>query len=209
VLASRAPASVLFSIRDRPPGPGDLVGLKEFFKPRQSKFLYLLIQQAVKTLQGMVELEAYLKKASEKHVMAVRQAEEDADEIQRILVDDLNRTFVTHYDRENIFVLSRAIDDVMDYAYIDGRGMQILGVTPNDFLRRMVSLLYDAVNEIHLAMLRLKENPAVACEHASRAKALKNRVERVYRQAAADLGSGPAEVQHIMQMLKLRQICRH
>jgi uncharacterized protein Yka (UPF0111/DUF47 family) len=139
----------------------------------------------------------------------VVQAEKDADEVRRILIDDLNRTFVTPMDREDIFALSRTIDDVMDYAYSTVEEMQILDVEPNDFLRRMVSLLQDAVTELHLAMLRLKENPGVASEHASRAKALENRVESVYREAVADLFSGPGDVHHVMEMLKLREIYRH
>jgi len=185
------------------------VGLKEFFKPRQDKFLLSLIQQAEVTLQGMDALELYMKKRSDKHAAAVVQAEKDADEVRRILIDDLNRTFVTPMDREDIFALSRAIDDVMDYAFSTVEEMQILDVEPNDFLRRMVSLLQDAVTELHLAMMRLKENPGVASEHASRAKALENRVERVYREAIADLFSGPADIQHVMSMLKLREIYRH
>ena len=185
------------------------MGLKEFFKPKQDRFLLLLIQQAEKTLQGMVALEAYMKKASEKQAASVVQAEKEADEIRRILIDDLNRTFVTPIDREDIFALSRSIADVMDYAFSTVEEMQILEVPPNDFLRRMVSLLHDAANEIHMAMLRLKDNPGVASEHASRAKALENRVERVYREALADLFSGPEDVHQVMRMLKLREIYRH
>jgi len=185
------------------------VGLREFFKPRQDKFLQLLIQQAEITLAGMDALESYMKKRSDKHAASVTQAEKDADELRRILIDDLNQTFVTPMDREDIFALSRAIDDVLDYAYSTVEEMQILEVEPNSYLRRMVSLLQDAATEIHLAMLRLKENPGVASEHASRAKALENRVERVYREAVADLFSGPEDIHHVMEMLKLREIYRH
>jgi predicted phosphate transport protein (TIGR00153 family) len=186
-----------------------IVGWREFFKPRQDKFLELLIRQAETTLQGMDALELYMKKCSETHAASVVQAEKEADEVRRILIDDLNRTFVTPIDREDIFALSRAIDDVMDYAYTTVEEMRIFEVEPNDFLRRMVSLLQDAAGELHLAMLRLKENPGVASEHASRAKALENRVERVYREAVADLFSGPEDIHHVMEMLKLREIYRH
>jgi predicted phosphate transport protein (TIGR00153 family) len=185
------------------------VGWKEFFKPKQDKFLQSLIKQAELTLDGMNALESYMKKRSDKHAASVRQSEKDADEVRRILIDDLNRTFVTPMDREDIFALSRAIDDVMDYAYTTVEEMEVLDVEPNDYLRRMVSLLQDAAEELHLAMMRLKENPGVATEHASRAKALENRVESVYREAVADLFSGPDDVHHIMEMLKLRELYRH
>lgn len=185
------------------------MGIREFFKPRQDKSVHSLIQQAKITLQGMDALESYMKKRSEKHAVAVRQAEKDADEVRRIVIDDLNRTFVTPIDREDIFALSRAIDDVMDYAYTTVEEMEVLDVEPNDYLRRIVSLLQDAAEEIHLAMPRLKENPGVAAEHATWAKALENRVEQVYREAVADLFSGPEDIHHVMEMLKLRELYRH
>ena len=185
------------------------MGLKEFFKPRPDKFVQLLIEQAEITLHGMDALESYMKKRSAKHAATVRQAEKDADEVRRILIDELNRTFVTPIDREDLFALSRTIDDVMDYADATVEEMEVLDVEPNDYLRRLVSLLQAAAEEIHLAMLRLKENPGVAAEHASRAKALENRVEQVYREAVADLFSGPEDIHHVMEMLKLRELYRH
>ncbi len=185
------------------------MGLKEFFKPRPDKFVQLLIEQAEITLHGMDALESYMKKRSAKHAATVRQAEKDADEVRRILIDELNRTFVTPIDREDLFALSRAIDDVMDYADATVEEMEVLDVEPNDYLRRLVSLLQDAAEEIHLAMQRLKNNPGVASEHASRAKALENRVEQVYREAVADLFSGPEDIHHVMEMLKLRELYRH
>jgi predicted phosphate transport protein (TIGR00153 family) len=185
------------------------VGFREFFKPKQDKFLQLLIQHAEMTLEGMDALEAYMKERTDQAASRVVRAEKAADEIRRILIDELHRTFVTPIDREDLFALSRAVDDVMDYAFSTVEEMQILDVEPNDYLRRMVSLLKNAATEIHLAMLRLKDNPRVASEHASRAKALENRVERVYREAIADLFSGPQDIGQVMKLLKLREIYRH
>ena len=183
--------------------------MRSLRKPRQDRFLLSLVAQTEITLQGLAALQSYMGQQSKKHAAAVVQAEKDADERRRILIDDLHRTFVTPIDREDIFALSRAIDDVMDYAYSTVEEMELLEVEPNDFLRRIVSLLYEAASEIHLAVLRLKENPRVAAEHATAAKAIENRVERVYREAVADLFSGPDDVQHVLEMLKLREIYRH
>jgi len=185
------------------------MGFRAFFRPRQDSFIRLLIDQSARTTEGLVALEQYMESPSEEAAQRVRQAEKDADELRRILIDELNRTFVTPIDREDIFGLSRAIDDVVDYAYSTGDEMEILEVEPNPYLQQMVSLLKDAAGEIHMAMLRLQEHPGVAGEHAVRAKALENRVEHVYREAIADLFRGPEDVHHIVQMLKLREIYRH
>jgi len=185
------------------------MGIKDFFKPRQDKFLRLLIDHAAKTLEGLESLEEFVKKPSEKRAERMRLLEKEADELRRILIDELNRTFVTPIDREDIFALSRAIDDVIDYAYTTVEEMVMLNVTPNTFLQRMVSLLREASYEIHQAMLRIEDHPNVANDHAIRAKALENRVEHVYREAIADLFSGPDDIHHVMDMLKLREIYRH
>jgi predicted phosphate transport protein (TIGR00153 family) len=183
--------------------------LGNFFKPRQDNFVRLLIEQSEWTVQGLEALLTYMRDADETSANTVRKCEKEADEVRRILVDELNRTFVTPMDREDIFALSRAIDDILDYAYSTLDEMTVLHVTPNIYLQRMVSLLRDAANEVHLAMLRLKDHPGVAVDHAQRAKALENRVESVYREAIAALFEGPADPEHIVEMLKLREIYRH
>jgi len=185
------------------------MGLKELLRPRKDNFLKLMIQQAAKTLEGMEALEEYMVTDSREAATRVSHAEKEADELRRILVDELNRTFVTPMDREDIFALSRAIDDILDYGDSTVEEMVILDVSPNEHLHRMASLLKDAATEIHLATLRLEDHPSVAYEHAMRAKALENRVETIYREALADLFEGPATCEHIIEMLKLRELYRH
>jgi uncharacterized protein Yka (UPF0111/DUF47 family) len=73
----------------------------------------------------------------------------------------------------------------------------------------MASLLHEAGQEICLGVEYLMKRPNLAVEHATRAKTFENRVEAVYREAVADLFSGPQDVEHIVGMLKLREIYRH
>jgi predicted phosphate transport protein (TIGR00153 family) len=185
------------------------MGWKDLFKPRQDKFLGLLIEQAAKTLEGMEALEDYMKSESEEAAERVTKAEKEADEVRRILIDELLHTFITPIDREDIFALSRAIDDIIDYGYTTVDEMEILDVDPNPHLQHMVSKLRKAAEEIHMGVLRLKDHPNVANEHAVRAKTLENQVEQIYREAIADLFSGPTDLEHVIKMLKLREIYRH
>jgi len=183
--------------------------LQRFFRPRPDRFIQLLIQQADYTVQGVEALLEYINNPSEAHAQAVKKMEKEADEVRRILIEELNRTFVTPLDREDIHALSRAIDDVLDYAYTTVDEMVILDVKPNAYMQRMVSLLRDAAYEIHLGVLRLSDHPGVAEDHAVRAKALENRIETVYREALAELFHMPRDVDHVVEMLKLRETYRH
>ena len=183
--------------------------LQRFFKSKPDRFVKLLVQQAECTLKGMEALKEYMDNPCKEQARVITRMEKDADEVRRILIDELNHTFVTPMDREDIHALSRAIDDIIDYGYTTVGEMDILEVQPNDYLRRMVSLLRDAAREIHLSVLRLSDHPGVAEDHAVRAKALENRVETVYREALAELFHLPRDVDHVVEMLKLREIYRH
>jgi predicted phosphate transport protein (TIGR00153 family) len=176
---------------------------------KPNRFLELLAQQADFTVQGMEVLRQYMRQPEEQLFERVSKIEKDADEARRILIDELNRTFVTPFDREDIFALSLTIDDILDYADTTVEEMVVLRVKPNQYLERMVSLLADAAMEIYRGVLRLEDHPSVANDHAVRAKALENRVEHVYREALADLFAAPKDLDGVMKILKLREIYRH
>ena len=180
-----------------------------FSRKKTNRFIELLIKQAEYSVMGMQKLLEYVKEPSETLAAAVTQLEKEADEVRRILIDELNKTFVTPIDREDIFALSLTIDDVLDYADTTVEEMHMLGVQPNAFMERMVSLLTDAAREIYLGVQRLEDHPNVANDHAVRAKALENRMETVYREAIADLFAMPRDIDHVVEMLKLREIYRH
>jgi uncharacterized protein len=180
-----------------------------FRKKKQNRFLELLSQQSQYAVEGMELLSQYMRDHDQALVPRLARLEEEADEVRRILIDELNRTFVTPFDREDIFALSLAIDDILDYANTTLDELEIFQVKPNPYLERMVSLLADAAMEIHRAVIQLVEHPNVANDHAVRAKALENRVEHVYREALAELFKTPDDLEGVMKILKLREIYRH
>ncbi|MCI0519691.1 MAG: DUF47 family protein [Chloroflexi bacterium] len=183
--------------------------LSEVFKRRPNRFIELLVQQAQLTEEGMTALVAYFEKPNRRRSEAIDKLETAADEIRRILIDELNRTFVTPFDREDIHALSRAIDDMLDYAYTTVVEMSILEVEPTANMREIGALLAKAASELHLGVQRLADHPGVAQNHAVRVKQIENQVESLYRQALADLFLQPKDVDHIIVMLKLRETYRH
>ena len=185
------------------------MGIRDLFKPRQDKFMRLLIEQAAKTVEGMELLETFMEGGDREVAKRIGQVEKEADEVRRILLDELNRSFVTPIDREDIFALSLTVDDILDYGNSTVDEMVTLEVEPNSYLRRIVSLVREAANEIYMGVLRLQDHPNVANDHAVRARALENRVETVYREALAELFHRPTDIDQIMDMLKLREIYRH
>jgi predicted phosphate transport protein (TIGR00153 family) len=179
------------------------------FKKREEVFHKLIQQQASITYEGVKLLVKYFETQDPEIAEQLSLKEKEADEVRRILIDELNRTFVTPFDREDIFALSRSIDDVIDYADSTVNEMVLLKVKPTPYMQRIATLLKDAAYEIYQAVQRLQKNPAVAIDHAQRAKALENRIEGVYREAIAALFTGPEDIHHVVEMLKFREVYRH
>ena len=135
----------------------------------------------------------------------VRNIEREADELRRILIEELDKTFVTPLDREDIFALSRAIDDLLDYANTTVDEMEIYEVKGDHHIKEMVNILRKAARELNEAVTILKDYPKIASDHAVQAKSYENTMEKAYHVALADLFKGSNTV----YMLKMREIYRH
>ena len=183
--------------------------LTSFMKPKQDHFMQYLTRQAEIDVLGLEALLKYMQDPTPENATKVDEAEKSADEVRRMLVDELNRTFVTPFDREDIYSLSSAVDDLIDYADTTVDEMRDLGVEPDEHLSAMTELLLDAAKEIHLALQRLEDHPNVAAEHARKAKKVENQMEKTYRRALAQLFSGSADPANIVMMLKRRELYRH
>lgn len=181
----------------------------KIFRKRRNIFLQLVREQAALTLEGMEILQAYLTKPDQELADKLTAKEKEADEARRILIDELNRTFITPFDREDIFALSRAVDDVLDYAYSTMTEIVIFKVKPTEHMLKIASLLRDASYEILKAVECLQDHPGVASTHCQQAKALENRVETVYREALADMFNEMNDPSKLVKLMKYREVYRH
>lgn len=179
------------------------------FRRRPDHFLLRLREQCDLGIEATLALIDYMTKPNKKNAQRVRQLEKAGDEVRRILVDELNRTFVTPIDREDIHALSRAVDDILDDTWFTINEMDILDVEPNQHLQQMAQRLSQGAEEIKMAIERLSDHPGVASTHAVRAKAVRNDMETLYAKALADLFRKPKDLDNVIVMLKLREIYRH
>ena len=178
-------------------------------RKKENIFIGLLRQQAEKVQEGIQGLYLFVTENSEEGAATLERCEKEGDELRRILIDELHDTFITPFDREDIYQLSLYLDDVLDYAYTTMLEMQLLGITSDKYLTKMVMRVQEAADELLLAMERLDDNPKVALDHSRRTKHRENQVEGVYREAIADLFHGPEDIHHVMEMLRIREVYRH
>ncbi|MGA8256644.1 MAG: DUF47 family protein [Nocardioides sp.] len=86
------------------------------FRPVDTAFYDLFTEQAQHLVIGASLLAEMLAEESDKQDVAkrMRAAEHDADETTHALIRRVNSTFVTPFDREDIYALASGLDDVMD-----------------------------------------------------------------------------------------------
>ncbi len=181
------------------------MSLKDRIFPKEINFYKMLSDQASKTLEGIEALGTFVENQTQENAGGVKNIEREADELRRVLVEELHKTFVSPMDREDIFSLSRAIDDIVDYANSTVDEMEIYEVSSEEHLREMVNILRKAAREISDAVKILETYPSIAMEHAVKAKFYENTMEKAYHTALASLFKKTDTV----YMLKMREIYRH
>lgn len=178
---------------------------KKPFSNGESRFFDLLSRQSSKGMEGLEALWIYAENSTQENANVVRNLEREADELRRVLIQELDQTFVTPLEREDIYALSRAIDDVVDYANTTVDEMEIYEVKGDEHIKEMVNILRKAARELNDAVKILRDYPKIASEHAVKAKSYENQMEKAYHLALADLFKGKDTV----YMLKMREIYRH
>jgi len=168
-------------------------------------FYQLLLDQARKSEEGLKLLCEFIQAPSVVNGQKVEAAGNQADDLRRTLIDALNRTFVTPIDREDIFALSRAIDDMVDYAKSTVEEMMLFKAGTNAHLRKMAETLHLASTHITLAVEGLRKMGPEIQEHIIRAKKSENQMEHLYREALVELFND----KDVVNLLKMREIYRH
>lgn len=176
---------------------------KIFGPNRKVDFFALLLSQAEKTLEGCTALRCYMDGLCEPEDLT--RIEREADDIRRVIIDELNQTFITPLDREDIHALSRAVDDVVDHACNTVREMEAFQVGVNEHLREMTSLMIKGAEQLAAGLRRLEKNPNVAVEYAIKAKRVENEMNDLFLLALKELFEEPDP----RTIFKYREIYRH
>jgi uncharacterized protein len=179
------------------------VGLK--FRPVDSTF-YDLFSEAAQHLVVGAELLAEMMSADgdrEDIARRMRDAEHDADETTHSIVRRVNSTFVTPFDREDIYSLASGLDDVMDMMdeVVDLVLLYEVSDLPAE-LSTQVEVIQRCAELTSQAMPKLQAMKALD-EYWIEINRLENLGDKNYRRTLARLFSGDFKA---LEVLKLKDI---
>ena len=158
--------------------------------PKERQFFVLFRDNAANLMAGLKTLNALLNSSSEgfaEHARRLRDLEHQGDEITHRIHQELNATFITPFDREDIFALAGAVDDVIDLAEETADTIildRIDAITPE--ARQMGNILLQIGEELIEAFERLETRNDMS-RHWVRIHDLENEGDRVTRQAIGKL----------------------
>ncbi len=114
----------------------------------------------------------------------------------------LSTAFANPIDREDLFRLSRSIDDILDNLRDFVRELDLFQVTPQPHLVSVLSAIEDGLHDLDGAIATIVEDPTGI--RAASLAVRKNEVRRRYQAAVAELLTGPVDA----DTLKGRELLR-
>lgn len=154
----------------------------------KTDFFALLNKQAEKTLAGVQALSHWLDAGINTRCLIIKDLEKEADELKMQLGQKLFESYITPFDREDIYDLSIRLDEVINAAKAIVREMEAFEVEPNNpTLQEMGHILVDGTQHLTNAFAHLGNNLPNAVNEAQLARKAQNRLTKMYRAAIREL----------------------
>ena len=181
------------------------------FIPRERKFFVLFeqsAQNAAKISQQLKDM-VYIWENVKERVRIIADLEHQGDAITHQIFEQLHRSVITPFDREDITLLAHSLDDVADFVHSAADAMLLYKVgCPTRRVKELAEIAVQAVAEVEKAVSEMHDR-------AGRNRLLKrcieiNRLENigdtVYRSAMAELFDDAADM---AGLIKWREIYTH
>ncbi|QLH02504.1 DUF47 domain-containing protein [Nitrosopumilus cobalaminigenes] len=162
-----------------------------------------LAKKAVETSEAVVVLFEHLDNLEQ--VQKIHRLETEADVLTRDIFSELNKTFITPLDREDMQRIASKIDDVIDF--MDGIAARVYSykiTTPPAYTQQMAEELVKATKEVQYMISKLQnmKNSKDMIEHCRNTGDIEHTVDDLYREAIKEL----FESDDAIKIIKLKDI---
>jgi len=173
------------------------MSINTFFQklvPKDKKFFPMFESQAELIVQASGKLNRiFLTTDPDLHLelfKEIKDLENQGDDVAHHIFDELDKTFITPFDREDIHQLTSKLDDVLDF--INGTSQRIRLYKLKDFPAEFVqfsNILIDGGTEIHHAVKELYnlKRPEMIRQACIRINEVENQADDLYHKVISDL----------------------
>jgi predicted phosphate transport protein (TIGR00153 family) len=189
---------------------GEHMGFKEWIIPQDKHFYALLDTQADVVLEGaeaLLDLVHDFTNVEEKRDN-LKEIENRGDDLVHTIAEDLNKTFVTPIDHDDMSKLASRMDDILDYIESASHRMwayEIKRIPPD--MAKLVEVLVSSAKEVNHAVKDIKnfkkKNEIV--NHCIEINRLENVGDEITHHAVAEL----FKTKDLIEVIKLKEIYEH
>lgn len=191
----------------------NLTQLVKYFVPKEKKFYAMFNAAADNSVLAADELKKLFLSSSESENAEIRQKikqiERKGDEITNHLFDELNRTFITPFDREDIHELTSKLDDVVDLIYSVSGKVDIYKFTGfSGHMVEMSNLLYEGSLHLQHAVAGLENsrNAVKSLKSCKELRKMESKVDECYHNALSSLF---LKEQNAIELIKHKDILQN
>lgn len=179
------------------------------FLPREDQYFDLFSKMTGKLQEAaglLVELMAGSDENFDTLSKKIKSVEHECDEITHSITTKLNKSFITPFDREDIYTLSVALDDVCDYIDAAARAVVMYNIHESDpFAQELAVIIQKLALEINGAVSHLKEAKGME-QNLLDIQRLENDADEVYFRAMAALFKNSDDPVRIIKWKELYEI---
>lgn len=168
--------------------------------PREDEYFTLFTQMAAEIQNGSNALLEMLKDKPDNYEVrakGIKDAEHACDELTHQITTKLNKSFITPFDREDIYMLVVALDDVLDYIDAGARAVIMYDIKEiNEHALQLAKVIQVLSMEMHSAVSMLSK-PVSMNQHIVEIHRLENEADDIYFRAIGELfrnGTDPIQV---------------
>jgi uncharacterized protein len=176
------------------------------FLPKEDQYFNLFSQMTVKIQEAAAILVEMLQASDvEFDTLAkrIKSVEHECDELAHSVTVKLNKSFITPFDREDIYTLSMALDDVCDYIDASSRTIVMYDIHENDqFAQQLGAIIQKQASEVNGAVSFLKTARGME-QHLLNIQRLENDADEIYFHAMADLFKNSSDAVKIIKWREL------
>jgi predicted phosphate transport protein (TIGR00153 family) len=175
-------------------------------KSNEKELLVILDGLAKKAVEASEAVYELLQDPSNaEKIKEVSRIETEADVLIRDIFTELNRTFITPLDREDMQRVASKIDDIIDF--MDGIGARFASykiTTAPPHTLEMAKELVKATKEVEFMVSKLNniKNPKLMIEHCRNTSKIEHTIDDLYRTAISEL----FESNDAINIIKLKDI---
>jgi hypothetical protein len=177
--------------------------------PREDEYFVYFTQITEKIQEAaniLVEMLNAAPESYETYTKRIKDAEHACDELTHKVTVKLNKSFITPFDREDIYTLSVALDDVCDYIDAGARAIVMYDIHQiNDYARSLARIIQSLAKEINSAVSIL-DKPNGMRQHIVEIHRLENEADEVYFRAIGELFKNSTDPLSLIKWKELYEI---